>query len=93
MIVTGNEIIANRNIPPHCIVLITELMTCGNWDDITNQLFDAMEQTGAFFHILDFREFITIINQSSGNPKLIDYNLMERCKFCMEKKSILIRGI
>lgn len=89
----GNAIYVDRNLPPHCIILITELMTCGDWDDITKQLLDAMKQTGALFHLLDLREFITLLKQSSGNPLLIDYNLLERCKFFMEKKSVFIRGI
>lgn len=89
----GNEINLDRSIPPHCIILITELMTCGNWDKITKQLLDAMQQTGAFFHLLDLREFITLLKQSSGDPKLIDCNLLERCKFFVKKKSVFIRGI
>ena len=89
----GNEIFVDRSIPPHCIILITELMTCGDWDKISNQLIEAIEQTGALFHLLDLREFITLLKQSSGDPKLIDYNLFERCKIFMEKKSVLIRGI
>lgn len=68
-------------------------MTCGDWDKISNQLIDAIEQTGALFHLLDLREFITLLKQSSGDPKLIDYNLLERCKFFIEKKSVFIRGI
>lgn len=89
----GNEIYVDRTIPPHCIVLITELMTSGNWDCITKQLLDAIEETGALFHLLDLREFITLLKQSSGNPELIDYNLVERCKFFVDKKSVFIRGI
>lgn len=89
----GNEIFVNREIPPHSIILITELMTCGDWDKIAKQLWDAIEETGALFHILDLREFITLLKQSSGDPKLIDYNLVERCKFFLEKKSVFIRGI
>ncbi len=88
----GNEIIVNRNIPPHCIIMITELMTCGNWDGITEQLLDAMKQTDAFFHLLDLREFISLLKQSSGNPLLIDYNLIERCKLFIKEKSVFIRG-
>ncbi len=89
----GNEILVNRDIPPHCIVLITELMECGNWDEISEQLLNAIKQTGALFHLLDLREFITLLKQSSGDPKLIDYNLVERCKFFIDKQSIFIRGI
>lgn len=89
----GNEIFVDRSIPPHCIILITELMTSGDWEEISKQLLAAIEQTGAFFHLLDLREFITLLKQSSGDPKLIDYNLFERCKFFLEKKSVFIRGI
>ena len=52
-----------------------------------------MVQTGAFFHLLDLREFITLLKQSSGDPKLIDYNLMQRCKLFYEKKSVHISGV
>lgn len=90
---SGNEICVDRSIPPHCIILITELMTCGNWDKISKQLLDAMQQTGAFFHLLDLRDFVLLLKKSSGDAELIDYNLVERCKFFIEKKSVLIRGI
>lgn len=89
----GNEICVDRTIPPHCVILITELMTSGNWDSITKQLLDAIEETGALFHLLDLREFITLLKQSSGRSELIDYNLVERCKFFCQKKSVFIRGI
>ncbi|MBS7175013.1 MAG: hypothetical protein KH056_02385 [Clostridiales bacterium] len=89
----GNEICVDRTIPPHCIVLITELMTSGGWDSITKQLLDAIEETGALFHLLDLREFIILLKQSSGKPELIDYNLVERCKFFCQKRSVFIRGI
>lgn len=89
----GNKILVNREIPPHAIILITELMTCGDWDEISKQLLEAMKETGALFHLLDLREFVTLLSQSSGDPKLIDYNLIERCKLFLEKKSVFIRGI
>ena len=89
----NKAIVVDRSQPPHCIVLITELITSGDWNEIAELLIDAVQQTGAFFHIIDFREFITLLKQSNGDPKLIDYNLMERCKICLEKRSVLIRGI
>ena len=91
--INGSQIIIDRSIPPHCIILITELMPFGDWNDITNQLIDAAKKTGAFFHLLDFSEFITLLKQSSGNPELIDYNLMNRFKLFLEKKSVFIKGI
>ena len=91
--INGSQIIIDRSIPPHCIILITELMPFGDWNDITNQLIDAAKKTGAFFHLLDFSEFITLLKQSSGKPELIDYNLMNRFKLFLEKKSVFIKGI
>lgn len=89
----GNKISVDRDLPPHCIVLITELMTCGDWSEIVKQLSDATEQTGAFFHLFDLRELITMLKQCSNDPALIDYNLVERYKLFIKNKNVFIRGI
>lgn len=89
---SGTELKVNREKPPHCIVLITELMNWGDWSEIETQLFQAMKITGAFFHLLDLREFIAILKGSSGKAELFDYNLMQRCKLCVEESSIFIRS-
>lgn len=52
----------------------------------------AMQETGAFFHLLDLQEFITLLKGSSGNSALFDYNLMERCKLFLDTKSVFIRS-
>jgi hypothetical protein len=88
----GGELEINREQPPHCIILITELMHWGDWKAIELQLIEAMKQTGAFFHLLDLREFITLLKGSSGKAELFDYNLMERCKLFLENKSVFIRS-
>jgi len=88
----GNELHINRTQPPHCIVLITELMHWGNWKEIEDQLVEAMQLTGALFHLLDLREFIALLKGSAGKAELLDYNLIERCKLFVEKRSIFIRS-
>ncbi len=88
----GTELIVERKQPPHCIVLITELMHWGDWDEIVVQLYEAMLQTGAYFHLIDLREFIALLKGSSGKAKLLDYNLMQRCKLFVEKRSVFIRS-
>jgi hypothetical protein len=88
----GKEIIVDRKEPPHCIILITELMHYGDWKEIEIQLFEAMQETGAFFHLLDLREFIALLKGSSGKVELLDYNLMERCKIFVDKQSVFIRS-
>lgn len=88
----GAELYVERKKTPHCIILITDLMHWGDWSEIEALLMDAMRSTGAFFHLLDLREFIAILKGSSGKPELIDYNLMERCKLFIDKGSIHIRS-
>lgn len=88
----GNELEIDRNQPPHCIILITELMHWGDWREIEVRLIEVMKQTGAFFHLLDLSEFIALLKGSSGKAELLDYNLLERCKLFVEKKSIFIRS-
>lgn len=88
----NNELNVFRKIPPHCIVLITELIYWGDWKDIETQLMEAMKQTGAIFHLLDLNEFISLLKCSSGNPEIIDYNLVERANLFAKRQSIFIRG-
>ena len=83
----------DRTQPPHCIVLITELIVTGDWSDIVVMLCDAMTQTGALFHLLDLQEFISLLKGSSGKPELLDYNLIKRCELFLEKKSVFIRSV
>ncbi|GHS89608.1 hypothetical protein FACS189487_10160 [Campylobacterota bacterium] len=89
---TGEELDIVRDKPPHCIVLITELMHWGDWGDIERQLMEAMRSTGAFFHLLDLCEFIVLLKVSSGNAPLLDYNLIERCRAFAKNGSVHIRS-
>ncbi len=96
----GNEIYSdnnekiniNRNQPPHCIILITEFIHEGDWGEVEDLLFNAINETGAMFHIIDFNEFVELLKASSGKPEIIDYNLMQRWKCLMENHSIHIKG-
>lgn len=81
-----------RSQPLHCIVLLTELMHDGDWSDLENQIVEAMNETGDFFHVLDLSELIMLLKCSSGKATLFDYNLMERCKRFAETKNIHIRS-
>lgn len=82
----------DRSTPPHCIVLITELMHAGDWSEIVAQMCDAMEETQAFFHLLDISEFVELLKGSSGDPLLLDCNLMKRCELFWKVKSVFIRS-
>lgn len=88
----GAEITIERNTPPHCIILITELIHIGDWSDIESLLLNAMAETGAFFHLLDLREFTSLLRGSNGAAELFDYNLMKRCELFVKTKSVHIRS-
>jgi hypothetical protein len=47
-------------------------MHWGDWSEIAVQLFEAMLRTGAFFHLIDLREFIALLKGSSGKAELFD---------------------
>lgn len=88
----GQELNIVRDKPLHCIILITELMNWGNWQEIETQLIDAIETTGAFFQLMDLREFITLLKISSGQAEIFDFNLMERCKSFVRCRSVHLRS-
>ena len=91
--IKNNTIVFKRDIPFHCIILVSEIIHTGDWTDIEKSLLSAFENTNSMFHILDFKEFITLLKGSNGKDMLVDYNLMMRFKLFMEKKSIHIRSV
>jgi hypothetical protein len=88
----GIDLNVVRDQPLHCIVLITELMHTGDWSELEAQLAKATLTTRAFFHLLDLREFITLLKGSSGKAELLDFNLIERAKLFAKRGSVHIRS-
>lgn len=86
------ELHVERKQPPHCIVLITDLMHSGDWSEIEALLVDASRTTGAYFHLLDLHELIALLKGSSGKPELLDYNLIQRFKLFIKRGSVHIRS-
>lgn len=89
---SGKELSIVRDKPAHCIVLITELMHWGEWSEVEAQLIEAIRSTGAFFHLIDLREFIDLLKGSAGKAPLLDYNLMQRYKVFVQNGSVHIRS-
>ncbi len=88
----NEEIEINRTVIPHCIILITEFIHDGDWSEIEEMIFEVNNKTGAFFQILDLREFIKILKASSSDARIIDANLLLRWKEMIKKHTIHIRG-
>lgn len=84
------EVVSGK--PDHCIILISELMHFGDWVEIERLLIEAMIETKCYFHLLDLREFITLLKVSSGNAMRLDVNLMNRCERFIKVQSVHIRS-
>jgi hypothetical protein len=88
----GNILDFNRGIPPHCIVLVSELVHSGDWYKVETQLFEAMKTTKCFFHVLDLSDFMRYLKGSKGTPEFLDYNLIKRAELFAKKRSIHMRS-
>ncbi|MBM7121366.1 hypothetical protein [Dyella kyungheensis] len=90
--VDGKVIDINLSKPPHCIVLITEFIEDGDWNDVFIDMFKMATEVDCFIHVLDIREFVNLLKICEGNPGHFDYRLMERSKFCVEKRLVHVRS-
>lgn len=88
-----NEIlIFDRNLPPHCIILISDTSHIEDEPEIVNEMLAAAKKTNSFFHILDFSDFVMYVKGSQGRADLLDYYLIERFKAFGKAKTVNIRG-
>lgn len=86
----GKVIQFNKNIIPHCIVLVSELLPFGDWKEIVYEMMSVMIKEGIYLHVLDLLEFMKYIKISSGRKEYLDYYLMERTKAFIENESVFL---
>ncbi|PSK98313.1 nuclease-related domain-containing protein [Cecembia rubra] len=89
----GKKIELNKNIVPHCIVLVSELLPFGDWENIQKEILIAMCESKIFLNVLDFREFMTLVKNTKGKKEYLDYYLIQRTKKFVEYKNIHLRTI
>ena len=92
-IVSDNGLIINfnRNIVPHCIVLVSELFSFGEWADLEIEIMKTMVDEKIYLHVLDFREFMNFVKAAGGKKESFDYHLMQRAEKFAEVRSIHMR--
>jgi len=89
---TKEEIpVIHSNNPPHCIILVENIYPFGSWDDIVEIIYKTIIKENIFLHIIDLTEYIKLIKYSKGRIELVDYNLLERCKYFVNTKNIYIK--
>jgi hypothetical protein len=88
----GTEIKFNRNIIPHCIVLVSELLSFGDWKDLEIEIMETMVTENIYLHILDFMEFMNFVKAAGGKKEDFDFYLMRRADKFAEVKTIHFRS-
>ncbi|SIS63825.1 nuclease-related domain-containing protein [Chryseobacterium gambrini] len=74
----GEEIFFKRNLPSCGIIIVSELLPFGSWDEIIKKLLITMSEKNILIHIMDLNEIMLFIGHSQGNINLFDTYLMER---------------
>jgi hypothetical protein len=80
-----------RNIPPHAIVLVSELLPFGDWDAIVEEIMKASCAAKAYFHVFDMRE-LALLAKVTADLNMLDYNLVTRFENFVKSRTIFIRG-
>ena len=88
----GNEIVFDKTLLPHCIVLISELLPFGEWEEILKKVLMAMIENRFYLHIMDFRELMQFIGYSQGSKDKFDYFLVQRVQNFIKEPEIFTRA-
>lgn len=86
------EIVFNREILPHCIVLVSELLPFGDWAEIEMKIFKSMVDNQILLHVMDSKEFIKFVRAAGMNKDTLDYYLMKRLEDFVKSRSIMMQA-
>ncbi len=89
----NSEINFDRNVIPHCIVLVSELLHFGDWKNVEFAILEAMVKERICLHVMDFQEFMKYIKAAKGRKEYFNYYLMTRIEQFMKKRSIHVRTV
>ncbi|OPC35443.1 hypothetical protein BAX97_11180 [Elizabethkingia meningoseptica] len=86
--VSGQKIQFNQSLIPYGIILVSELLPFGEWDEILDMLLKTMSNNKIILHIMDLNELMQFIGYSNGDKKRFDYFLHKRFENFVESPSI-----
>lgn len=87
----GNKLSFDRSQPPHCIILVSELLPFGDWKAVEIKMMQAMIDQPMFLNVLDLRELMLYIGFSKGSKAHFDKSLMDRVDQFVKTQSIHMR--
>lgn len=86
----GATIEFDRELLPHCIVLVSELLPFGEWKPILIKMFQTMIDVPMQLHLMDLTEFMRYVGYSKHNKHTFDYFLMERTNDLVKHQTVHI---
>ena len=86
-----NEIIFNKGIVPHCIVLVSDIFPLGNWRELEELILNTIKHEKFFLNVMELTDFLKHIKLCSGKKEIFDYNLMKRTELFSSNKTIHIK--
>jgi hypothetical protein len=60
----------------------------GDWSDIEHRMRRAIADTGEFYHLLDFSEFVYLAKIAKGRATHFDSLLIQRCRHFAETGTV-----
>lgn len=86
----GRKIDFDRNIIPHGIVLLSEMLPAVSWDNVMFELAQASLKSKVILHVLDLRELARLVG-GSKTTNILDYYLLQRSDQVTKTKNVLVR--
>ena len=89
----GEKIDFKRDVIPHCIVLVSELLPFGDWKKIQKEILIAMRDAKIYLNVMDFKKFMTLVKNTKGKKEYLDFYLMQRTERFVEHDSIHLKAV
>lgn len=70
----------NKGLVPQCIILVSELPSFGEWEDLNISIFKLISQYNCYLNIMELSDFMKIIKLARGSIEKLDYYLMKRAE-------------
>ena len=88
---SGKEILFARTLIPHGIILISEFLPFGEWDEVVISMMNAMIDTNSMIHVMDMKEFMQFIGHARGDKHMFDHFLVQRARYFVENPTMFHR--
>lgn len=86
---SGTVVQFDRTLPPCGIILVSEILPFGDWEDIIKKLIITMADNGIMIHIMDLNELMQFIGHSKGSKYVFDNYLLQRAQNFVKNPAIV----